>query len=1114
MGATYSYNLVQPGDGCDSLATRCGITGAQFTEYNPDPALCSTLAPRQPVYCSSGPLPNVSPQPSPDGACAVHVVQKGDTCSDIANNNYITVDDIEQWNLQTWGWEGCRNLQLGPICISTGAPPMPPAVDGVVCGPQVLGTTRPASWSDITMLNPCPLNACCDKWGQCGITPDFCTPTQSSTGAPGTSAPGTNGCISNCGTSIVQGSASGGPLRIGYFEVFGVDRSCLTMDASNLPSGGYTHVHYAFGSITSDFQVDLSAYLTQFEIFASMTGFKRILSFGVSSLDSAPIFRNGVTRPNRQAFAQSVVDAVRQYNLDGVDFDWEYPGAPDVPGTHVDDGQNYFEFLQTIRALLPDGVSLSIAAPASYWYLKGFPIAEISQVVDYVVYMTYDLHGQWDYNKTGANPGCPNGNCLRSHINVAETEYALAMITKAGVPANKVAVGIASYGRSFGMANPGCTGPECLFHGPASTAEEGPCTGTAGYISQAEIDALTSGNTTVSRLLRRGAITTWYDKESDSDMMTYGSGTWVAYMSPATKMSRIDRYAGYGFAGSVEWAVDLAQFVLGQDETHNTLSVAQLESQFTAGLALSNYDTSLFHNYNLTDLATRLEGFKGCNGAQQRAIYSGWQQSWELMNLLYHEARGGIDLNSAAAVEYLGPPAFSKPKKSLYESIFINMNGIQPGWWFNPFQWSLPVRCDDPQLQCPCGGRSDTMAYTIVHDANYKGNPSINFCPSYFSAPTLSTVMEYANTTSQIEVIYADMHMYDPNQALVWYHELLHVDWASGVSTNPSLVPIVDLRLGIRKTKDVIEFKRAYGLKHVKALARFSHSPDWTIKNADSMALYALARYVQHKLGNIYPHLPLAGNPPATVGYPFEVPGYFTIEADVTAELEPGADWEYPLPDSGTRSECDGVIGESASDNAVTLSANFAVQSNYPAEYLSSYSSWASLTPTTTSTAPTAPSQTWHLSIYSKPDCAGDYYSLSGTEMDSPFVKCLALRGGLPRVSDTGPTCSWFTGGGGVWADCSASYLTQPRSWAIRGGTCTAYGNTDCHDDGHSQAYTWTEGCHNYDAAEADTKNWLAVRCGAVHAPDDAVNAHGTPTSLVTVARVKTPSTTTNSTRG
>jgi len=43
--------------------------------------------------------------------------------------------------------------------------------------------------------------------------------------------------------------------------------------------------------------------------------------------------------------------------------------------------------------MLPAGKTLSIAAPASYWYLKAFPIEAISAVVDYIVYMTYDLHG-------------------------------------------------------------------------------------------------------------------------------------------------------------------------------------------------------------------------------------------------------------------------------------------------------------------------------------------------------------------------------------------------------------------------------------------------------------------------------------------------------------------------------------------------------------------------------------------------------------------------------------------------------------------------------------------------------------------------------------------------
>jgi GH18 family chitinase len=85
--------------------------------------------------------------------------------------------------------------------------------------------------------------------------------------------------------------------------------------------------------------------------------------------------------------------------------------------------------------------------------------------------------------------GCPGGNCLRSHVNITQTIGALSMITKAGMPSSKVVVGVTSYGRSFRMAEAGCTGPDCTFTGTKleSHATPGRCTGTSGYISDAEI---------------------------------------------------------------------------------------------------------------------------------------------------------------------------------------------------------------------------------------------------------------------------------------------------------------------------------------------------------------------------------------------------------------------------------------------------------------------------------------------------------------------------------------------------------------------------------------------------------------------------------------------------
>ncbi len=70
-------------------------------------------------------------------------------------------------------------------------------------------------------------------------------------------------------------------------------------------------------------------------------------------------------------------------------------------GKHTD-GLDYLKFLISLESKVSEGIEVSIAAPALYWYLKAFPIDHIASVIDYIVYMTYDLHGQWDYGNPNA----------------------------------------------------------------------------------------------------------------------------------------------------------------------------------------------------------------------------------------------------------------------------------------------------------------------------------------------------------------------------------------------------------------------------------------------------------------------------------------------------------------------------------------------------------------------------------------------------------------------------------------------------------------------------------------------------------------------------------------
>ncbi|PYH32949.1 glycoside hydrolase, partial [Aspergillus neoniger CBS 115656] len=444
---------VVSGDSCATLVTECGITSTEFYEYNTASDLCSTLAVGQYVCCSSGDLPDLSPYSN--GTCYTYLVESGDSCSSIAAAYSLSLDDIESYNNHTWGWLGCDDLQAGEnICRSSGDPPFPAPVTGTTCGPQVPGTTANGTdYSEWATLNPCTLNACCDVWGQCGTTPEFCTITESTTGNPGTAEANTNGCISNCGTDIINNSTAPDEFfSIGYFEAFNVERTCLKMNAYMIDTSKYTHVIYAFGTINADYSITINE-TTQFEQFLNLTNVKKIVSFGgwtfSTDTDTYTIFREGVTANNRATLAKSISDFVSQYDLDGVDFDWEYPGEPDIPGIpagNSDDGTNYVAFLKEVRSAIGTSKTLSIAMPASYWYLKGFPVSKINSVVDFVVFMTYDLHGQWDYGNTSSDDGCEDGNCLRSHVNLTETGYALSMVTKAGMDTNKLMVGVASYG--------------------------------------------------------------------------------------------------------------------------------------------------------------------------------------------------------------------------------------------------------------------------------------------------------------------------------------------------------------------------------------------------------------------------------------------------------------------------------------------------------------------------------------------------------------------------------------------------------------------------------------------------------------------------------------------
>lgn len=126
--------------------------------------------------------------------------------------------------------------------------------------------------------------------------------------------------------------------KLGYFEAWNQDRECLNMDvrATAGHKQSYTDVHFAFGEISPSFDVVIPKnQQDQWKKFLAMDGDdvpRKILAFGGWDFSTMPdtyrIFRDVVKKENRAAFAQKCVNFAKEHKLDGLDFDWEYPGAP------------------------------------------------------------------------------------------------------------------------------------------------------------------------------------------------------------------------------------------------------------------------------------------------------------------------------------------------------------------------------------------------------------------------------------------------------------------------------------------------------------------------------------------------------------------------------------------------------------------------------------------------------------------------------------------------------------------------------------------------------------------------------------------------------------------
>ncbi|KAL4078209.1 glycoside hydrolase superfamily [Scleroderma yunnanense] len=160
------------------------------------------------------------------------------------------------------------------------------------------------------------------------------------------------------------------------------------------------------------------------------------------------------SQENRTKFANTLTNFVQQYNLDGLNFDWEYPGVQGAGNNVVSpqDTSNFLTFLQEFRNT-PTGQKLILAASVPilpFRDAQGNPSKDVSgfaKVLNYISIMNFDIFGSWS---SAVGPNAPLADsCAPAKYQQGSAQGAVNAWTAAGIPANQIVLGVPSYGHSY-----------------------------------------------------------------------------------------------------------------------------------------------------------------------------------------------------------------------------------------------------------------------------------------------------------------------------------------------------------------------------------------------------------------------------------------------------------------------------------------------------------------------------------------------------------------------------------------------------------------------------------------------------------------------------------------
>jgi chitinase len=189
------------------------------------------------------------------------------------------------------------------------------------------------------------------------------------------------------------------------------------------------------------------------------------------------------TAENRKKFVQSVSRFIKEYKLDGLDIDWEYPGMPGIGNPYIpEDKENFTELMRELREAMDKTGKDQVLTFAVAGWEEFFNHIELDKVMPYVTYMnvmSYDLAGGDDsftshhtnlgWVKMENMEGTPAAAKIREEGDSTKpysAEKIISYCLRKGVNPNQIVIGGAFFGKAWQGVPPANNGLYQLNRGP------------------------------------------------------------------------------------------------------------------------------------------------------------------------------------------------------------------------------------------------------------------------------------------------------------------------------------------------------------------------------------------------------------------------------------------------------------------------------------------------------------------------------------------------------------------------------------------------------------------------------------------------------------------------